>query len=43
MGYLFDSSSPYMLGVPDLVPGTADQTFVGRRFDSDGLLKQAIE
>ena len=43
MGYLFDSSRPYMLGVLGLVPGTADQAFVGRRFDSDGLLKQAIE
>jgi hypothetical protein len=32
-----------MLGVPGLVPGAADQVFVGRRFDSDGLLKQAIE
>jgi len=32
-----------MLGVPGLVPGTADQAFVGRRFDSDSLLKQAIE
>jgi hypothetical protein len=28
MGYLFDSSSPYMLWVPGLVPGTADQAFV---------------
>src|SRR5271157_81720 len=43
VGYLFDSSSHYMLGVPGLVPGTADQAFVGRRFDSDSLLKQAIE
>ena len=43
LGYLFDSSSPYMLGVPDLIPGAADQAFVGCRFDSDGLLKQALE
>jgi hypothetical protein len=32
-----------MLWVPGLVPGTADQAFVGCRFDSDGLLKQAIK
>ena len=43
LGYLFDSSSPYMLGLLGLVPGTADQAFVGCRFDSNGLLKQAIE
>src|SRR6516165_3023637 len=42
LGYLFDSSCPNMLWF-SLVPRTSNDAFVGFRYDSNSLLKQAIE